>query len=152
MCIGEAGIERRAAGTLQARMIDRLSACAGGQRHRTVRRRSCIFDAARTGGRSRGPHQGCANLKVELLHFLEFRAAKLEHALAIMRLNPVAQKPGRHRQPKAIGEDAFERDARKPARVNVFANLGAEPAANAIPTQGIIVWHFRFRLLLGNGH
>jgi hypothetical protein len=126
-CESQARIERRAA----ERVMAGRDRCARG---RAQLDRAAAIDrlgAARIEGNRclfcrRGRAHRRAHGEIDPMHFRQLGPPGREHALGIMRLNPALQEARRHRQAYRGFLDRFQVHARKPARIDVVADLGAQ--------------------------
>jgi hypothetical protein len=66
-----------------------------------------------------------------------------QYALAVVRLDPIAQEAGRHRQSYRALVDGFELHARKPAGEYVLAQFGAQALLDLLPALLIGARHRR---------
>jgi hypothetical protein len=66
----------------------------------------------------------------------------VQHALAVMGLDPTLEESGGHRKPRDFVVDRFKIHAGKPARENVFSNLGSQAAFDPRPALLIRICHF----------
>ena len=65
-----------------------------------------------------------------------------QHAFGVMVLNPAFEETGRHREAHSAFFDRFQIHPGKPARIDIVADFGAQPAANSCPAALIFVRHF----------
>jgi hypothetical protein len=71
-----------------------------------------------------------------------FRLPTGQNPFGIVRLDPTLEEAGRHRQAHGSLLDRFQVHARKPARIDVVADLGAQTPLHPCPAVLIRVRHF----------
>ena len=68
-----------------------------------------------------------------MVELAEFGFARFVEARRIMRLDPVPQEPGRHRNGEPAVRPFLRLHAGKPARVEIFTQFHPEPLGNPLP-------------------
>ena len=133
-CEGQARIERRAAERIMVGGHRR-----GGGRAQFGRGTAIgVFDAALIGRRSRflggrGTSHRRAHGEIDPVHFRHLGLPAGENTVGVMRLDPALEESGRNRQMHAFVLHAFQIHARKPARVDVFADARPQSSLHARP-------------------
>ncbi len=127
-CECQARIERRAAQRIMAGGHRRGRGGAQFGRGTAIGALGTALIGRRRGflDRGRAAHRR-AHGEIDPMHFRHFGLPAGQNAIGVMRLDPALEEPGRNRQMDAFVLHALQVHARKPARIDVFADARAQP-------------------------